>query len=320
MRAVVIGCLLASTILGSVLSVGADAQETYCAVNQTGVTTCVNAYVAQATNGGNICGALDSYIGCLGTLFSCNAYYAATWNTSLTAYRSVWDSYCSLIPAINGESEPSMVFGDPHYRLTNGSYQTCNALGENTLAVSKYFTVTAVHSAIGTSGSNGTVVTSVTVQIFHAGFPSDKFTWTVTSGPPTTKKNGISVTSGGVDAGVLGLKLKVIQKDDHLVLGFVTKKLTGGILLNGCGNAATLPDVSNITGPCANVPANFRATCQYDADRMTNTWAVSSSVSASNTESETVASAKGQNGAATPFFAVASALVVAVATMAAMVL
>lgn len=318
MRAVVIGCLLASAIFGSV-SVGADAQS-YCAVNQTGVTTCVTAYTAAATSGGGICPALDGYIACLGELFSCNDYYFSTWNSSLSAYRAVWDQYCTLIPGIPGESAPSMVFGDPHYRLTNGSYQTCDMTGTYTLAASKYYTVTALHSFIGNASVKGTVITQVNVQIFHAGFPSDKFTWTVASGPPTTKKNGIAVTSGGVDARALGLNLKVIQKDDHLVLGFVTKKLTGGILLNGCSNPINLTPNANVTGSCAAVPMKFRASCQYDASRVSSTWAVSSSNSASSTESETVASANTENGAATPFFAVVSALVVVVATMAAMVL
>ena len=318
MRAVVIGCLLASAILGSV-SVGADAQS-YCAVNQTGINNCINGYTTAATTGGSVCGALDGYIACLGELFSCNDYYFSYWNTSLTSYRGVWDQYCSTIPSITGESTPSMVFGDPHYRLTNGSYQTCDMTGTYTLATSRYYTVTAVHSFIGNASVKGTVVTQVNVQIFHAGFPSDKFTWTVTSGPSTTKKNGIAVTSAGVDARALGLNLKVIQKDDHLVLGFVTKKLTGGILLNGCANPVNLTSNANVTGSCAAVPMNFRASCQYDASRMSSTWAVSSSNAASSTESETVASANTENGAATPFFAVVSALVVVVATIATMVL
>ena len=310
MRAVIFSCLLASALLLSVHSpvTTADAQaETYCTVNTTGITKCVSEYVTRATGGQGVCPALDEYIGCLGDLFSCNPYFASSWNNSLSAYRGVWDSFCTRIAAISGFSDVGMVFGDPHYRLTNGSYQTCNDLGSNILAVSKLYIVKVVHSSIGASSAaaNGTVVTEVSVEMFHVGAPAGTFTWTLNSSPTPVSKGGITVSANGIDASVIGLNLKVTRQTDHFVLGLVTKKLTGGILLNGCSSPAPLP---------------FQASCLYDLSRVNASWAVSSSNTASNEEASIKATADSQNGAHSSVFAALSALLIVVATLAIMVL
>jgi hypothetical protein len=317
MRAVVIACLLAST-LSSVATTGANAQETYCSVNTTGVTTCVNAYVASATNGGNICQALDTYISCLGTLFSCNSYYASTWNASLSAYRSVWDSFCTIIPSISGTADTSMVFGDPHYRLTNGTYQTCNDLGVNVLAVSNNFIVKVMHSSAGASG--GAIVTSVTAELYHVGAPAGSFTWTLNDSPATVSKGGVTVSASGIEASALGLILTITRKSDHLIVGAVTKKLTGGILLKGCANPAATPSTVGINGSCASVPAAFQAACLYDSSRMGSTWAASSANSASTQQTSLEATARRENSAPSTASAFVSALLIAVCAMGAMAL